>query len=360
LSRATVGKGWISALSAALALRAIANRGLWRAAANGVKPSRSVSPVAEGLLGTVRFILEDPEVPRSVFYDRLREALGRAAFDGPDLLVPAEDTTVEINWPRYGEPTYSRGAPPVLEPEAPFGRYLQKIATFAHRNPEARILVFNKHPGIRASVLFRRFRNIAIADGTLALYERTVNPRTVSLPSQPVTPPNGAVAQGPRPILASFQGADTHPVRRHLTRIDDGRHIVVRLVDPARHAGKIDADTGQVDAGYAELIDKSVFGFAPRGDCLFSYRLLELLGRGTIPIILSDGWVPPLDRTVDWTRFALIAHQEAITALPGVLKDFTFEEIEAMRAAGAAAYGRYFSDLDAIVAATLAEVQPLL
>lgn len=313
----------------------------------------------------VGFILEDPAVPRTVFYENLCEAVRRHAWfrgtDGASLVLPAEDTAQETNWPRYGAraSAYLRGAPPEVRNGTPFAAYLNAVADAARARPDRRVLVVNMHPFVRLPLLFKPFRNVIVADGSLAAYERAANPRTIAMPALPIVNPAPAAATE-RPILASFRGAPSHPVRKALAALDDGARIRVELVDPANHAGRIDAAAGRTDADYEALIDRSVFSFVPRGDALFSYRLLEVMARGSIPVILSDGWVLPFDRSVDWPSFSVSVHQEAVPEIPRLLAAFTPDEIDRLRTNAADAYRRLFADLDRIADGLLAEADRLV
>lgn len=312
---------------------------------------------------TVGFILEDGAMPRTVFYDRLSDAVRRHPWfrgDGARLVIPAEDTAQETNWPRYGAraSAYLRGGQPDLSPGGPFVGYLNRIADHARSRPGDRVLVVNMHPFVRLSAAFKPFPNVIVADGSLAAHERAVNPRTISMPALPIVRPrDGAGAM--RTVLASFQGAASHPVRLELAKLDNGGDIRVRLIDPKNHLGRIDAEAGRTDLSYEELLDASVFSFVPRGDALFSYRLLEVMARGSIPVILSDGWVLPFDRTVDWARIAVSVHHEAVPKIPEILRSFTPEDVDRLRTVGARTYETVFADLDRIVDALFGEADRL-
>jgi hypothetical protein len=162
-----------------------------------------------------------------------------------------------------------------------------------------------------------------------------------------------------RDALASFQGAGSHPVRRALERLHDGKDFIIKLVEPAAYAGRIDIESGTSDGDYASLLDRSVFAFVPRGDALFSYRLLEAMARGAIPVILSDGWVLPFDRLVDWPACSISFHHEAVHRIPETLRCFTPDEIVRLQTNVRDIYSRFFGDLDRIVATLLEEAELL-
>ena len=166
-----------------------------------------------------------------------------------------------------------------------------------------------------------------------------------------------SVRAGARPVLASFQGVNSHPVRQSLQGISNGKSIVVNIVDRARHVGKIDAIALNSDTDYEQLLVNSTFAFVPRGDALFSYRLLEVMSFGCIPIILSDGWVLPFDRTVQWEEFSLHVHAEAIPLIPQLLASLTPDDILARHEKTLAAYRSHLSSLEKIVATVFREAE---
>lgn len=313
---------------------------------------------------TVGLVLEDPAAPRTVYYDRLCDAIRRdRRFRGAGarLVIPAEDTAEETNWPRYGnrESAYVRGSGHDLSEGGAFMRYLNEIGAYAAAHPEQAVLVVSMHPFVRLPNVFRAYANVLVADGSLAGFERALNPRTISMPALPMVQP--APEGGPeRDILASFQGAPSHPVRQALAALSGEPGFVVRLVDPRQHMGRIDAERGTTDGAYEELLDRSLFSFVPRGDALFSYRLLEVMARGSIPVILSDGWVPPFDRLIDWDSIALRVHHDAVAQIPGILGALRQDEIKRLQACVRRVYAERFSGLGAIVEAMLAEAERVI
>merc|ERR1740121_1651371 len=87
-----------------------------------------------------------------------------------------------------------------------------------------------------------------------------------------------------REYLVCFIGRPSTPMRSRLYRL---RNI---------SAGILVEQTGlntSMGAAYGTIMRKSTFGFAPRGDAHFSYRLTELLATGTIPVVIDDHFMPP-------------------------------------------------------------------
>lgn len=313
----------------------------------------------------VELFLRDDSLPRTEYWQRLLDVLksfSARSGEEPGVLVPHEDTAIETNWPRYANPrsAYIRGQPHDLSDGGAFHRYVERIVAFAKENPHRSVLYVNMHPFIRMPSILGALRNVIVADVSLSAAERSANPRTVSMPALPLVSGDDTTARPQRRILASFQGVNSHPVRAHLARIADGESIVVKLVEKDRHWGRLDATRGEIDRDYANLLADSIFAFVPRGDALFSYRLAEVMSFGCIPVILSDGWVLPFDRTLSWSEMSLTVDSGAVGELPRLLGSLGGEEIRTRQARVADAYRNHFTTLPKIVATMLGETQRLL
>jgi hypothetical protein len=328
----------------------------------GVRGERTAITLDFGML-KVGFCLQDDAVPRTEYWERFLKALKKSEFyaeENADVLIPLEDTAIETNWPRYGNPAsaYLRGQAHDLSATGQFQRYFGRIVALAKSNPRQSFLYVNMHPFFRTPLVLSQLRNIFIADISLATYERDLNQNTISMPASPIVVSPSA-SLGVRPILASFQGVNSHPIRTHLKSIANGKSVVVNLVERTRHVGKIDAVKATTDREYEQLLANSNFAFVPRGDALFSYRLIEAMSFGCIPIILSDGWVLPFDRTLPWDRLSLRVHADAIQHLPYILASCTSEDILSRQKEVLLAYQLRLASLDSMISGLIAEVEIL-
>jgi hypothetical protein len=303
----------------------------------------------------VAFTAVDDAMPRRLFWQRFREAVQRnpryveSEADG-ELLLPAEDLALETNWPRYGNPAsaFVRGQ---LNPEQ-YQAYMLRVSA------EQRLLCFvNMHPGVRPVQAFANRDNIIVADNCLEAWERALNPRTISMPSLAITAESSPQPSANKDILASFRGVLSHNCRAALRGLHDGTRIICELVQPTNHTGRIDATTGAADPRYVELLRRSVFAFIPRGDAVFSYRLLEALSFGCVPVVLSDGWVLPFDRLIDWDAAAIIVPESQVQQLPRRLAMFSPQRLAQMRDTARAIYQRHFANLDVVVESLLSEIE---
>lgn len=304
----------------------------------------------------IAFTLTDDSMPRTVFYDRFTAAVrAHPAFTSDeaaaDVLLPAEDTALETNWPRYGHQrsAYVRGTPDM----ATYNAYLNRVAAAARP-----VCVVNMHPFIRVPQLRAAQSHLYMADGCLPVWERVLNPRTISMPALPIVVP-----QGPPPnktILASFRGVMSHSCRAALQKLHDGKDVICEIVPRDNHVGRLDATAGKSDAAFTDLMAQSIFAFIPRGDALFSYRLLEAMSFGCIPVVLSDGWVLPFDRTIDWQSTALAVPEATIPGLALLLRNFPASRIANLQRNVQNVYAQHFASLDKIVHTMLSELQRVL
>jgi hypothetical protein len=92
---------------------------------------------------------------------------------------------------------------------------------------------------------------------------------------------------------------------------------------------------------YAELTKATKFVLCPRGVSASSIRLFETMRMGRVPVILSDGWIPPVGPR--WNEFSLRVRERDFTRLPALLEK---SEPEAVRMGGLARteWERWFSE----------------
>ena len=305
-------------------------------------------------MATVEFILEDALMPRTVFWEMARAILAaQTQGKGSRIFVPHEDIAMETNWPRYANliSSYVRGQGHDLSGSGAVGTYYARIADWAQHHPNETVFMINMHPFIRVPIMLRGMQNIYIADGCLSELDRSVNPRCISMPALPIqVSGHDYPGEGRRKYLASFQGVLSHPVRAALGQFNDGEKFIIRIVEKLRHDSlKLDATAGRVDDDYRNIMENADFAFIPRGDALFSYRLLEAMSFGCIPIILSDNWILPFHRLIDWSSCSLRPREDEIAGCVALLKGMSDAEILNRKRKVLDVYQRYFSSLDQIL-----------
>ena len=296
----------------------------------------------------------DDAMPRTVFYDRLVDAIrAHPSFctdpGAADLIVPIEDTAMETNWPRYGKPRacFIRGS---FSNEA-YREYSDRVA-----GSDVPVCILTMHPQNRITLTAAHRTNVIVADVNLVTWKRALNPRTISMPALPFMV--GDFDPAAKTVLASFRGAETHYCRTALATIADGKSIIVELPE-TRHQN-LDAEARLVDTAYTDLLHRSVFAFVPRGDTEFTYRLLEVMSFGCIPVVLADGQILPFDRTIDWDNAAVRLPERQVARIPALLAEFGAERIATMQRTVVDAYRRHLADFPAIAGTLLSEAGGIL
>ena len=79
---------------------------------------------------------------------------------------------------------------------------------------------------------------------------------------------------------------------------------------------------------YPEILQRSIFSGAPRGDAKYSYRFTEVLASGGIPIVMSDDWVLPFrPELVHWDEcIILIPEKESGVKMLKYIDSITMSE----------------------------------
>jgi hypothetical protein len=301
----------------------------------------------------ISLVLSDTTMPRTIYFERFAEALRRNPryVDSPsdaDICFPAEDIALETNWPRYGDQAgaFIRGR---------FDQDRLNAYTDALLSLRRPICIVSMFAHVRWPQLMAAREDIFIADVSLAGFERLLNPRTISMPALPVIIGPGSVT--PKSLLASFRGIMSHPCRERLRTIHDRVSIRCEVADRTNYVGRVDAIAGAKDDSYADLMAASTFAFVPRGDALFSYRLLEAMSYGCIPVVLSDNWLLPFDRTIAWDEIALHVPESGVSMLPQLLRSFEPQRVVAIQQAVIETYRTCFANLDSIVENLLRELE---
>lgn len=102
------------------------------------------------------------------------------------------------------------------------------------------------------------------------------------------------------------------------------------------------ADNGALER-FRELASRSMFGLAPRGFGLTSYRLYEMFDFGTVPVyIFNKPWLPYED-VIDWTQIAVLCWTDHIALLPSRLRAITRSQWHYMVARARQLHEEYFS-----------------
>jgi len=137
-----------------------------------------------------------------------------------------------------------------------------------------------------------------------------------------------SVRAGQDALVYSFCGALRYPdlPPDHVR----GDHGIVRLAGAGRGWFIGSADDARKSfapqlAGYEAIISRSVFTLCPAGYGRWTFRWIEALLNGSIPIMISDGYVLPFSETVDWRRFVIEFPERDIARLDAFVRSISLD-----------------------------------
>lgn len=110
---------------------------------------------------------------------------------------------------------------------------------------------------------------------------------------------------------------------------------------------------------YETLLQNSTFCLVPRGRRLGSFRFLEALQAGCIPVLLSNSWALPFQSKIDWSQAVIWADERLLLQVPDIIRSITPSQIFALRQQSQILWERYLSSIEKIVFTTF-EVSALL
>ncbi|ETO13240.1 hypothetical protein RFI_24130 [Reticulomyxa filosa] len=63
---------------------------------------------------------------------------------------------------------------------------------------------------------------------------------------------------------------------------------------------------------YSDLVLHSHFCLVIAGDMVWSYRLMDVMSAGCIPVIVANGWTLPFENLIDWKNYVLFIDENLI------------------------------------------------
>lgn len=124
----------------------------------------------------------------------------------------------------------------------------------------------------------------------------------------------------PPELLFSFVGdIRGNRLREAIARLSHPRAVIRDTADdPANADGGEDAIYERFHRDFAAMMMNSAFTLCPRGVGTSTFRLFETMKAGRVPVIVSDGWVPPEGPA--WESFSLVVAERDVRRLPQILE----------------------------------------
>lgn len=145
-------------------------------------------------------------------------------------------------------------------------------------------------------------------------------------------------ADAPRDLLYCFSGVISYPELAE-SHIRGGalRPLVGRgpdhFVGSPSEAGHAYGALGD----YVPLMSRSRFTLCPAGFGRWSFRLVQAVLAGSVPVLLADGYVLPFAQRIPWDSFLVRVPERDVASVPDMLRAMPEDErrarVEAMRAA---------------------------
>ena len=108
---------------------------------------------------------------------------------------------------------------------------------------------------------------------------------------------------------------------------------------------------------YENLLSNSTFCLVPRGRRLGSFRFLETLQAGCLPVILSNSWQLPFDEVIDWSEASLSIDERLLMQVPEILHSAHAPEVFSRRQETQVIWDNYLSSVEKIVQTSLVIIQ---
>ncbi|CAG2115436.1 unnamed protein product [Medioppia subpectinata] len=150
--------------------------------------------------------------------------------------------------------------------------------------------------------------------------------------------------------------------RNSLHFLHNGRDVII--LTTCKHGKKSvkDADCDRDDQRYDDhdyraLMRNATFCLVPRGRRLGSYRFLEALQAGCVPVVLANEWLLPFHEIIQWRDCAVIADERLLFQIPETLRQISRQTVATMRAKCLALYDTYFSSVERIVLTSLLVIE---
>ncbi|KAF0297992.1 Exostosin-1 [Amphibalanus amphitrite] len=117
---------------------------------------------------------------------------------------------------------------------------------------------------------------------------------------------------------------------------------------------RCDEDNAEFDRyDYDTLLQNSTFCLVPRGRRVGSFRFLEVLQAGCVPVLLANGWRLPFDDVIDWRRAAVWADERLLLQVTETVRSLDSAQLLQMRQNTQHLWNSYFSSIERIVLTTL-------
>jgi len=110
----------------------------------------------------------------------------------------------------------------------------------------------------------------------------------------------------------TFKGQSKSPERQALKKFEGMPGFAIEF----------NINMGEMSTRMTDLLNQSRFGLVPAGDGWHSYRLMETMAMGVVPIIIADDWSLPFEDILNWSEFSIIVPLANISNLLAIVEGY--------------------------------------
>ncbi|GFT83016.1 exostosin-1 [Nephila pilipes] len=108
---------------------------------------------------------------------------------------------------------------------------------------------------------------------------------------------------------------------------------------------------------YQVLLENATFCLVPRGRRLGSFRFLEALQAGCVPVLLSNGWELPFSDVLQWDKATVWADERLLLQVPEMIRSIPPTKVHSYRQQTQILWDNYFSSVEKIVSTTFEDFE---
>lgn len=158
-----------------------------------------------------------------------------------------------------------------------------------------------------------------------------------------------------RLVLASFRGDLKNNLRKELIKYNTVDLIIkdesIRELDLSEDLEYKILNHENLES-YVNLLYNSKFTLLPRGSSVgLSYRLIEAMSAGSIPVIISDNFVLPFSDMINYNKFSISIKENSIKNIEKKLKKI--KNLDELHNNLIIIYNIYFSTIEKIISTAL-------
>lgn len=165
-----------------------------------------------------------------------------------------------------------------------------------------------------------------------------------------------------RKIIASFRGAprlNSCKIRKELFKLNDNQKFIYL------NSGEFEFEflnnnmivrKSKDKYSYLNLLYKSIFSICIKGcGTALSYRLIEILNAGSIPVIISDNYPLPFSSVINWDEICIVIKENNVNNINEILleKSHNSIQLQKMQNKIKEIYLIYFSSFETMIQKSL-------